>query len=152
MSRELKEKLLEILFCTEYDIKGGVTMDKYEDMAYTNERGIAWLSTLTRPEIWQLWVTRASNTMNGFRVKGKPEEYAKRIVIEAIWHRGFAKDLTDARSMSRCARRLRQPRDAGTGIDPKGVNACARDKGAYGMPQEFNIFDEFLENIVRPVL
>lgn len=127
-------------------------MDKYEDMAYTNERGIGWLSTLASPEIWQQWVTRAGNSMNGFRVFGTPEEYAERIVIEAIWHRGFAKDLTDVRSMSRCARRLRRPRDRGMGIDPGGVNMGARDQGAYGMPREFELLDEFLENIVRPAL
>lgn len=127
-------------------------MSKYEDMAYTNERGIAWLTTLARPDIWAQWVQRSANAMQGFKVHGKPEEYAERIVVEAVWHRGFAKDLTDARAMSRCARRLRRPRDRGLGIDPRGLNSTARDQGAYGMPQEFNMLDEFLENIVRPVM
>lgn len=127
-------------------------MNKYEDMAYANERGIIWLKTLTKPEIWSKWVNKVQRSMYRFRVEGKPEEYAQRIIVEALWHRGYAKDLTNSRSMARCARRLRQPRDAGMGVDPRGSNPGARDQCTYGMPHEFNVFDEFLENVVRPLI
>lgn len=146
MSRELKEKLSEI-FIMEYPRRS--SMDKYEDMAYFNERGIEWLSTLAKPEIWSKWVYKVQRNMRGSKVFGTPEEYAKRIILEAIWHRGYTKDLTNNRTMARCARRLRQPRDRGEGIDPRNRDLSAADLTTHGIPREFELFDEFLENVVR---
>lgn len=127
-------------------------MKKYEDMAYMNERGITWLKTLGREDIWVKWVSRIERSMQGMKVLGKAEDYAKRILIEAIWHQGYAKDTTSARNMARCTRRLRQPRDRGEGADLRGFNNTALDLDSQAVPREFIILDEFLENIVRPLL
>ena len=127
-------------------------MDKYEDMAYTNERGIQWLTTLARPDIWAKWVNKVQRNTRDCKVLDSSEEYAKRIIIEAIWHRGYTKDLANNSAMARCARRLRQPRDRGSGIDSRDHNLSANDLTTYGMPVEFALFDEFLENVVRPEL
>lgn len=127
-------------------------MDKYEDMAYINERGQAWFQVLLSPPVWNKWVTRVARSTRDVKVFGTPEEYARRILIEAIWHRGYAKNLTDPRAMARCARRLRQPRERGEGHDPRGRSVLATDLTAHGMPMEFTILDEFLEKEVRPIL
>lgn len=127
-------------------------MKKYEDMAYMNERGIAWIKTLNSESLWLKWVSRVERSMQGMKVNGKAEDYARRILIEAIWHLGYAKDTTSARSMARCTRRLRQPRDRGEGADLRGANSGALDLDQQAVPREFTMLDEFLENIVRPML
>lgn len=117
-----------------------------------NERGIAWFKAISNERIWSKWVSRVERSMSGEKVTGSTEDYARRIIIEAIWHMGYAKDTNSARSMARCARRLRRPRDAGAGVDPRGFDNTALDLDSQAVPREFIMLDEFLENIVRPTL
>ena len=120
-------------------------------MAYNNSLGKRWYAILFREDIWNMWAQRVKQNERDPKVD-KTDGYAHRIVIEAIWHLGYAEDTGNALAMSRCARRLRKPRDRGAGVGKKGVSSTTTGNQVYMMPWEFKIFDEFLENIVRPLI
>ena len=124
---------------------------KYKDMAYNNSLGRLWYAILFREDIWNMWVQRVKQSERDPKVN-KTDGYAHRIVIEAVWHIGYAEDTGNALAMSRCARRLRKPPDRGAGVDERGVSRAITSNQIYMMPWEFKIFDEFLENIVRPLI
>lgn len=65
---------------------------------------------------------------------------------------GYAKDTNNARSMARCARRLRQPPDRGAGVDKRGFDNNSIYLETRAVPMEFTMLDEFLNNIVGPTL
>ena len=96
---------------------------KYTDMFYDNQRGREWFSVLLRPDIWSQWVQYIG------RLSNAPP---KRILIEAIWHMGFA-----CNHLESCAERLH------------GSRMCERDSG---VPYEISELDNFLEHVVRPLL
>ena len=98
-------------------------MQKYTDMFYDNQRGREWFSVLLRPDIWSRWVRDIG------RLSEAPP---KRILIEAIWHLGFARN-----NLEGCTERLH------------GTRVCERDSG---VPMEILELDKFLEHVVRPLL
>lgn len=117
---------------------------KYEDMAYMNPTGRAWLRALYEPTTWASWLHRASGI--GL-TELPPDRYAADIVVAAIWHFGFAHDL-DIPSLGgrilRTSYRLRGVADVKIGYE-QGYNC-------YPLPREFVEFDDFLEHEVRPQL
>lgn len=127
-------------------------MDKYEDMAYMNERGVLWLKTLREPTMWSKWLDIVRRSDRGAKIEGRLEDYAYRIVLEAIWHRGYAKDADNNAVMARCARRLRKPPDRGAGATKGGSDLYALDLNSQALPREFILLDEFLEHTVKPAL
>ena len=117
---------------------------KYEDMAYMNPTGRAWLRALYEPSTWASWLRRAS----GIGLTELPlDRYAADIVVAAIWHFGFAHDM-DVLSANvqvlRSTYRLR-------GAADKKIQ-YERDYNTHPLPREFAEFDDFLEHEVRPQL
>jgi hypothetical protein len=126
---------------------------KYEDMAYSNPRGKKWLEALHSPEIWSRWVKDVSERSRPelIQIMGA-EAHADRIVTTAIWHLGFAKDLSQGNTLLRCARRLRRPPDRGDGVI-KGGGSIGEGYGMYNrIPREIMWLDDFLEYWVRPLV
>lgn len=124
---------------------------KYKDMAYNNSLGKRWYDALFREDIWDMWIQYVKQNERAPKVE-RTKDYAHRIIIEAVWHLGYAEDIGNSIAMSRCARRLRKPPERGAGVDKKGASWATSDTQVYQIPWEFRILDEFLENIVRPLI
>lgn len=124
---------------------------KYKDMALTNPIGKVWLRTIHKKEIWSRWVAKVAQ----LGLSQRPlHDYADAILIEAIWHLGFAGDMRGGNEgiCENCAARLRgtsRREGLGSGSDV-GSGEGASDKSLFGMPWEFQVLDDFLEHEVRP--
>lgn len=120
---------------------------KYRDMAFTNPIGKVWLRTIHKKEVWSRWVAKVAQ----LGLSQRPlHDYAGAILIEAIWHLGFAGDMRSGNTgiCENCAARLRgTSRREGLG---GGSGEGALDKSLFGMPWEFQVLDDFLEHEVRP--
>ena len=121
---------------------------KYVNMVYNNSEGKKWWRVLQRPDIWAKWDKKVQSHAHKTQLK----DYAQRILIEALWHFGYAQDYTDVRAMARCARRLRQPPETGAGELKTGVYRCERDLAVRSIPWELQELDDFLEYYVRPLV
>ena len=122
---------------------------KYINMVYNNKVGIKWWNVLQRPDIWTKWCNKVKAHDKSIK---NPEDYARRIVIEALWHFGYAQDYTNIKEMTRCARRLRRPPERGAGDVNSRVYASEMDFSTRRLPWELQEFDDFLEYHVRPLV
>lgn len=122
---------------------------KYINMAYGNPDGKLWLTTLYSQEFWNKWVTYVSNSPMYKSIPSyyKPEVYAHRILVEAVWCLGYN---PRHQKWQQCARRLRLPPRSGTSPVERKTNRGDRTKSAYGIPWEFIELDNFLEQYIRP--
>ena len=125
---------------------------KYIDMAYGNPKGRQWLNILFRPDIWAKWNKKIQARAPINKYPGAQKNYAQRIVIEAVWHFGYAQDYSNIKEMSRCARRLRNPPDRGAGDINSGICGSERDFLTTRLPWELQELDDFLEHYVRPLV
>lgn len=124
---------------------------KYKDMALTNPIGKVWLRTIHKKEVWSRWIAKVAQ----LGLSQRPlHDYSDAILIEAIWHLGFAEDMCSGNAgiCENCAARLRgTSRREGLGSgDDVGSGEGALDKSLFGMPWEFQVLDDFLEHEVRP--
>ena len=123
---------------------------KYADMAYLNSSGRKCLKALTRDDIWKLWDKKLKG--HAFYRGPLPEDYPWRVLIEAIWHLGYACDWKNKSEMVRCAHRLRHPPEEGAGVVYSGASRADLDMKVGHTPWELVEFDAFLEYYVRPLL
>lgn len=124
---------------------------KYRDMAYSNDRGRAWLRLIHSKEIWYKWCKKVSDQ---FGSKWPPDENRPaKILTAAIWHFGFANDAMRSRNVRATARRLRRgeaPPERGVGELKGGLEVSDVEIRTYSMPMEFWVLENFLEYEVRP--
>lgn len=124
---------------------------KYRDMAFTNPIGKVWLRTIHKREVWERWVAKVAQ----LGLSQRPLcDYADAILIEAIWHLGFAGDMRSSSTgiCENCTARLRgtSRREGMVLGGGAGSGEGSLDKNLFGMPWEFQVLDDFLENEVRP--
>ena len=127
-------------------------IDKYVDMAYNNPKGQRWYEVLYSENIWSLWKNKIYRRINKNTDPKFLESYVKRIVIEAVWHFGYAQDYMSIKEMGRCAHRLRHPPEEGAGVVYSGASRADLDMKVGHTPWELVEFDAFLEYYVRPLL
>lgn len=140
---------------------GLVEMTKYKDMAYCNRVGRVWLRVLSCAEVWGLWEKelRAFSRSLGTNVS------AERVKVMCIWNFGFLERFDGGGQ--RTAFEIRYPRgsegDRANRRNEKvgqGYARLAKSKVAIGsqvtnpcsMSREMQLFDEFLERVVRPLV
>ena len=121
---------------------------KYADMAYLNSSGRKWLKALTRDDIWKLWDKKLKG--HAFYRGPLPEDYRWRVLIEAIWHLGYACDWKNKSEMVRCAHRLR--REGDRALKLWNLPLGPTDLRLSSLPWELCALDDFLERHVRPLL
>jgi hypothetical protein len=114
---------------------------KYTDMAYLNPTGIRWIGALAKDGVWEKFVHRMGLFIPE-KVAYDPHVYARKILIAAIWHIGFANDLGCEREMKRCAKSLHT-------VNKNEGAAWRIWYDAYRFPYEFIELDNFLEYVVR---
>lgn len=134
---------------------GYVELTKYKDMAYCNSVGRVWLRVLSCTEVWGLWEAelRAFSRSLGTNVS------AERVKVMCIWNFGFLEKWDGGGQ--RTAFEIRNPRgSAGDMAVRKGhkverrttelpaIGCCATNWRT--MSREMQMFDEFLERVVRP--
>ena len=138
---------------------GRIELTKYKDMAYCNRVGRAWLRVLSCAEVWGLWETqlRAFSRSLGTNVS------AERVKVMCIWNFGFL-ERGDGGGQ-RTAFEIRHPRGRDGDLANRRGEKCnqgyarlEKSKPAIGqqctnpgsMSREMQMFDEFLEHVVRP--
>lgn len=121
-------------------------LQKYVDMVYNNSTGKRWLHTLMREDIWSQW----EDHLKGFLPEELTvQEYAHRIAIETIWYMGYIRKRRNKIETGRCSKRIRRPSDKFG--DEFGRRGFIYLQGSIdAVPWEFQEFDNFLENYVRP--
>lgn len=136
---------------------GLIELTKYKDMAYCNRAGRVWLRVLSCAEVWGLWETqlRAFSRSLGTNVS------AERVKVMCIWNFGFL-ERSDGGGQ-RTAFEIRYPRGSDCDMDAREGRRNTRRtiaKPALGgqmgnvnvMSREMQMFDEFLESVVRPLV
>lgn len=136
---------------------GRIEMTKYKDMAYCNRIGRVWLRVLSCTEVWGLWETqlRAFSRALGTNVS------AERVKVMCIWNFGFLERFDGGGQ--RTAFEIRNPRGSDGDLAVREGRKVLRRmlaKPAIGGPmnsvstmsREMQLFDEFLEHIVRPLV
>ena len=138
---------------------GHIELTKYKDMAYCNRIGRVWLRTLSCAEVWGLWEKelRAFSRSLGTNVS------AERVKVMCIWNFGFLERWDGGGQ--RTAFEIRNPLGSDGDVANRkgknlgqGFNRLAKSKPAIGkqhtnprsMSREMQLFDEFLERVVRP--
>lgn len=134
---------------------GRIELTKYQDMAYCNRAGRVWLRVLSCAEVWGLWEAqlRAFSRSLGTNVS------AERVKVMCIWNFGFL-EKGDGGGQ-RTAFEIRNPRGSEGDITAREGRRSTRNtiaKPALGsrmgnvhaMSREMQMFDEFLEHVVRP--
>lgn len=136
---------------------GKIEMTKYKDMAYCNRIGRAWLRALSCAEVWGLWEKelRAFSRSLGTNVS------AERVKVMCIWNFGYLERIDGGGS--RTAFEIRNPRGSDEDLavrEGRRDTRCTIAKHAVGGPRggdsvmsrEMQMFDEFLEKVVRPLV
>lgn len=136
---------------------GRVELTKYKDMAYCNRVGRVWLRVLSCAEVWGLWEKelRAFSRSLGTNVS------AERVKVMCIWNFGFLERWDGGGQ--RTAFEIRYPRGSDGDLDVREGRKMHRRtiaKPALGrtgdnlsvMSREMQMFDEFLERVVRPLV
>ena len=140
---------------------GRIELTKYKDMAYCNRIGRAWLRALGCTEVWGLWEKeiRAFSRQLGMNVS------AERVKVICIWNFGFLEKWDGGGQ--RTAFEIRYPRGSDGDLANRqgekvaqGYARLAKSKPAIGkvytnptaMSREMQLFDEFLERVVRPLV
>jgi hypothetical protein len=134
---------------------GLIELTKYKDMAYCNYVGRAWLRVLGCAEVWGLWEKelRAFSRALGTNVS------AERVKVMCIWNYGFL-ERRDGGGQ-RTAFEIRYPRNSDmdlanrngrklTRLSKRKPAIGFRETNPQGMSREMQLFDEFLERVVRP--
>ena len=138
---------------------GRIELTKYKDMAYCNRIGRIWLYVLGCAEVWGLWEKelRAFSRALGTNVS------AERVKVMCIWNFGFLEKWDGGGQ--RTAFEIRNPRGSDGDVANRqgkkhgqGFSRLAQSKPAIGyrctnvraMSREMQLFDEFLERVVRP--
>ena len=134
---------------------GQIEMTKYKDMAYCNRVGRVWLRVLSCAEVWGLWEKelRAFSRSLGTNVS------AERVKVMCIWNFGFLEKCDGGGQ--RTAFEIRNPRGSDGDMNAREGRRNTRRtiaKPAIGsrmgnknaMSREMQMFDEFLERVVRP--
>lgn len=134
---------------------GRIELTKYKDMAYCNHVGRVWLRVLSCAEVWRLWEKelRAFSRALGTNVS------AERVKVMCIWNYGFL-GRGDGGGQ-RTAFEIRHPRGSDEDIaNREGLRLTRlskrkpaigyRETNPQGMSREMQMFDEFLERVVRP--
>jgi len=136
---------------------GLIELTKYKDMAYCNKVGRIWLRTLSCANIWSLWEEqlRAFSRSLGTNVS------AERVKVMCIWNFGFLERNNGGGV--RTAFEIRNPRGSKEDLAARQgarETRCTIAKLAIGGPlggktamsREMQMFDEFLERVVRPLV
>lgn len=134
---------------------GKVEITKYKDMAYCNYVGRAWLRVLSCAKTWGLW----ENELRAFSRALGTDVSAKRVMVMCIWNYGFLERLDGGGQ--RTAFEIRHPRGSDEDVanrTGRRLTRLSKHKPAIGyrdsnyraMSREMQLFDEFLERIVRP--
>lgn len=136
---------------------GQIEMLKYKDMAYCNRTGRVWLRVLGCAEVWGLWEKelRAFSRALGTNVS------AERVKVMCIWNFGFL-ERGDGGGQ-RTAFEIRNPRGADTNAETRVGHKTKRlssgspaigqiPSNPLAMSREMQMFDEFLERTVRPLV
>lgn len=136
---------------------GYIEMTKYKDMAYCNRIGRVWLRVLSCAEVWGLWEKelRAFSRALGTNVS------AERVKVMCIWNFGFLERWDGGGQ--RTAFEIRNPRGSDGDLavrEGHKMNRRTTAKPALGvmgenpkdMSREMQMFDEFLERTVRPIV
>lgn len=136
---------------------GYIELTKYKDMAYCNRIGRVWLRVLSCAEVWGLWETelRALSRALGTNVS------AERVKVMCIWNFGFLERWDGGGQ--RTAFEIRYPRGSdrdmdvreGRKIERRTIELPAIGGGSTNwstMSREMQLFDEFLERVVRPLV
>ena len=137
---------------------GLIEMTKYKDMAYCNRVGRVWLRVLSCAEVWGLWEKelRAFSRALGTNVS------AERVKVMCIWNFGFLERWDGGGQ--RTAFEIRYPHGSDRDMDVREGRKVERrtvELPAIGisgstnrqvMSREMQLFDEFLERVVRPLV
>lgn len=136
---------------------GHIELTKYKDMAYCNKVGRVWLRVLSCAQTWGLWEKelRAFSRSLGTNVS------AERVKVMCIWNFGYL-ERADGGGQ-RTAFEIRNPRGSKSDMDAREGRRNTRRtiaKPALGgrmgninvMSREMQMFDEFLERVVRPLV
>lgn len=134
---------------------GRIELTKYKDMAYCNSVGRVWLRVLGCAEVWGLWEKelRAFSRSLGTNVS------AERVKVMCIWNFGFL-ERPDGGGV-RTAFEIRNPRGSDGDLAAREGRRDTRHSvskiaiggpmgGKTAMSREMQMFDEFLERVVRP--
>lgn len=136
---------------------GRIELTKYKDMAYCNRAGRAWLRVLSCAEVWGLW----ENELRAFSRALDTNVSAERVKVMCIWNFGFLERLDGGGA--RTAFEIRYPRGSDKDLaarEGRRGTRCTIANLAIGGPiggpsvmsREMQMFDEFLERIVRPLV
>lgn len=142
---------------------GRIELTKYKDMAYCNRVGRVWLRVLSCAEVWGLW----ENQLRAFSRSLGTNVSAERVKVMCIWNFGFLERWNGGGQ--RTAFEIRYPRGSDGDIANRrgekveqGYSRLAKSKPAIGssgsftnpqaMSREMQLFDEFLERVVRPLV
>jgi hypothetical protein len=136
---------------------GRIELTKYKDMAYCNRVGRVWLRVLSCAEVWGLWEKelRAFSRSLGTNVS------AERVKVMCIWNFGYLEKF-DGGGV-RTAFEIRNPRGSDEDLAAREGRRETRHSvskiaiggvtGGYNaMSREVQMFDEFLERVVRPLV
>ena len=138
---------------------GLIELTKYKDMAYCNSVGRVWLRVLGCAEVWGLW----ENQLRAFSRSLGTNVSAERVKVMCIWNFGFLEKWDGGGQ--RTAFEIRYPRGSDEDLaNRRGEKWCqgyarlAKSMPAIGsactnesaMSREMQLFDEFLERVVRP--
>ena len=134
---------------------GLVELTKYKDMAYCNNVGRVWLRVLSCAEVWGLW----ENELRAFSRALGTKVSAERVKVMCIWNFGFLEKWDGGGQ--RTAFEIRNPRDSEEDLAAREGRRSTRMTielpaigGRMGNPntmsREMQLFDNFLERVVRP--
>lgn len=134
---------------------GRIELTKYKDMAYCNRVGRVWLRVLSCAEVWGLW----EKELRAFSRSLDTNVSAERVKVMCIWNFGFL-EKGDGGGQ-RTAFEIRYPRGSEGDVavrEGRKVQRRTVAKQAIGytrenpnaMSREMQMFDEFLERVVRP--
>lgn len=136
---------------------GRIELTKYKDMAYCNMVGRVWLRVLSCAEVWGLW----EKELRAFSRALDTNVSAERVKVMCIWNFGFL-GRSDGGG-ARTAFEIRNPRGSEEDLavrDGRRGTRCTIANLAIGGPigghmamsREMQLFDEFLERVVRPLV
>lgn len=136
---------------------GLIELTKYKDMAYCNRVGRVWLHVLGCAEVWGLW----EKELRAFSRALGTDVSAERVKVMCIWNFGFLERFDGGGQ--RTAFEIRNPRGSDGDLAVREGKKILRHelaKPAIGGPRnslntmsrEMQLFDEFLEHTVRPLV
>lgn len=136
---------------------GHIELTKYKDMAYCNRVGRVWLRVLSCTEVWGLW----ENQLRAFSRSLGTNVSAERVKVMCIWNFGYLERFDGGGQ--RTSFEIRNPRGSGGDLavrEGRKIRRCELAKPAIGGPmnsvntmsREMQLFDEFLERVVRPLV